>query len=97
MKNGNKRELGRYPYPDPLPRVAVEWLDSVVLSYGWAEPEHYARAASTEGGMEHNTVGYLMHVDEDKIILVLNYSKARGHVCQAVVIPKVAVLSIEDI
>jgi hypothetical protein len=55
------------------PVVAVRWLDSgMSLDRGWASRDSYVAQARI-GRMIVRSVGYLMHEDEDVVVLALSY------------------------
>lgn len=89
--------IDEYEFPEPLEFVEVEWLDSVSLTYGWNSPEFYRKVARAEGGMEHRTAGYLIEESDERVVIGLSTSDARGNVCQAMTIPRGAVTNIERI
>ena len=68
--------------------VEIHWVDSWVRG-GWDSRESYSE---TQVG-NITRVGFLLHQDEDKIILVQSVGKDPEQVSDCIVIPKGCVLS----
>ena len=74
------------PFP---PIVTVEWLDSgLQLDKGWATRDTYI--ASAHLAVVYTT-GYLMHEDDDIIVVSPTYDPKAGHFFAAQVIDKASV------
>lgn len=74
--------------------VQVDWIDSTSLSDGWDSIEHYVEMGES---LICKTVGYLIHEDDEKIILAMGYNPDNDEVNQATSIPAVTVTKITDL
>ena len=76
--------------PDSLPPiVTVQWLDSgLQLDQGWGSRESYLEKARLATVF---TTGYLMHEDEQIIVISPTYDPQAGHFFAAQVIDKASV------
>lgn len=71
----------------PLPKlVEVEWVDSCTAG-GWRSRASYLE----EGPTICRTIGYLLHKDKQKIVVIQTQSSSTGHVSDSMAIPVVAV------
>ncbi len=74
-------------YPDPMPIVTLEWIDSH-HDTGWQFPKDIER-----GAMLCKSSGYLFAMDEERVRIVQSQSSGGGFVDSLMDIPSVAVMS----
>ena len=89
MKTKSEKTVG-----EVYQKVEIEWVDSLDVSDGWETIEHYIE----EGAMIICTsVGYLIHEDEDIMILAMSHDPSNEHVGHGMTIPKVSIKKIFDL
>lgn len=74
------------------PILAIRWIDSgMAIDRGWARREHYL-SETRIGAMVAHTAGYLMHEDDDVIVLSSTYDPTGQTFYGAQVIAKTAIV-----
>lgn len=85
-------------YREDLPRVEIEWLDSVSLD-GWHSPESTERELTGDAALKHVTVALLIHDLDDRIVVALSagVDEDGSQLDAPMAIPRVSILSIREL
>lgn len=75
--------------------VEVEWLDSIGEGR-WTNVEEAIRIA-TKSYMLHRTAGYLVHENDDMILIAGSRNETGETVADTMQIPKVAVINVRNL
>lgn len=72
--------------------ITVRWIDSgMAIDHGWAGRERYLRDVRIDRMIAHST-GYLMHEDDDLLVLSTTYDPAGRTFYGAQVIAKSSII-----
>lgn len=69
--------------------VEVEWVDSEVITLGWASVKDYL--AAVKPPQAYRSAGYFLAMTDEHVVLALSMDPSNGSVTQVMSIPKVAV------
>ena len=78
-----------------MKKVEVEWLDSISEGRWYGKDAVIAEA--TREAMVHRSLGYLLHENEDMVLLAGSRSETGVMVCDTMQIPRVAVLTMREL
>lgn len=77
--------------------VRVDWVDSMILDHGeWLDVSD-TKGAMMKAEMTHHTVGFLIRENSVALAVASSVNRSGDRACGVVVIPKSAVLDIEDL
>lgn len=78
--------------------VRVEWIDSgMSRSEGWEDAQDIVRALTEEGSFEVVTIGWLIHEDDERIIVAQSHDTFNDAYYNAHAIYRPCVRSIRDL
>ena len=78
-----------------MKRVEVEWLDSICEG-SWHRRDDVIREATREA-MLHRSIGYLVHENDEMVLLAGSRGESGVMVSDTMQIPRVAVLTVREL